>query len=326
MKILTIGTSIITTRFIDAVSQSRFSKVYAVYSREVSKAISLAYPIGAIAYDDLDKALNNSNVDTVYVASVNHLHYEHASKSLKKGKHVILEKPVTSDEKQFEKLLELAKENNVFLIEAITTLHLPNFFWIKEQIGKIGDIKHVYTSYHQYSSKYQSYLDHKEPNVFNLKTSGGCLVDLNVYNLHLILSIWTNPKSLSYVPVVGYNGVDVSGVAIIKYEDFIAIASASKTHEGKQCVVIEGELGFIESSFAANKLSRCTLKINNEIVEAPYDDIENVLVHEVRVFEKWIHEHNALEVYANNEESQRVITLMSQMRRAANLRFEGEVR
>ena len=324
MNILTIGTSIITSRFIDALSMSQYSRICAVYSREMSRAISLAYPLGAKAYDDLDHALNNHDIDTVYVASANHLHFEHASKALSKGKHVILEKPVTSDEIQFDTLLEIARRNNVFLIEAITTLHLPNYAWIKSQLDKIGKVKHVYTSYHQYSSKLKSYLNHEEPNVFNLKTSGGCLVDLNVYNLHFILSLWDSPLSGAYYPTLGYNGVDTSGIAILQFADFVAIASASKTHEGKQCVIIEGEQGTIESSSAANKLSHCVLITKTEKIESPHDDVENVLVHEVRQFEVWIRQRNAFEVYAHNEESKRVITWMSKIRKEANLLFEQE--
>lgn len=324
MNILTLGTSIITSRFIDAVLVSNYSKICAVYSREMSKAIALAYPLSAKAYDDLEIALNDVNIDTVYVASANHLHFTHALMALEKGKHVILEKPVTSNEKQFFELVEVAKRKEVFLIEAITTLHLPNYSWIKSHIAMIGKIKHVYTSYHQYSSKLEAYMNHQEPNVFNLKTSGGCLVDLNVYNLHFILSLWDSPASAVYFPITGYNGVDVSGTAIFQYDDFIAIASASKTHEGKQSVIIEGEFGTIESSSAANKLSKCILRTKHEILESPLDDIDNVLIHEVRVFENWIKENKKSEVCAYNEESRRVISLMSEIRRKSNLWFEGE--
>jgi scyllo-inositol 2-dehydrogenase (NADP+) len=324
MKILTIGTSIITSRFIDAVVKSNESKVTAIYSRDMSKAIALAYPLGALAFDDLDKALQCIEVDTVYVASVNHMHAKHAIQALNARKHVILEKPVTSNEAEFESILECAKQNGVFVFEAITTLHLPNYHWIKENLNKIGSIKHVYASYHQYSSKYGAYLNYENPNVFNLKTSGGCLVDLNVYNLHFILSLWPSPMIGSYTPNVGHNGVDLSGAVIFKYEDFIAVASASKVHEGGQRIIIEGEKGFIECQYAANKLTQCVLKTSDEEVFSPLDHENNALVYEIKEFEVLISQNQTEKIYELNMKSLNVIRWMTKVRKEANLWFEGE--
>jgi scyllo-inositol 2-dehydrogenase (NADP+) len=324
MKILTIGTSIITTRFIDAVAKSNDSKVKAIYSRDMSKAIALAYPLGALAFDDLDKALKCNEVDTVYVASVNHMHFQHAIQALNAKKHVILEKPVTSNDTEFESILECAKQNGVFVFEAITTLYLPNYHWIKENLSKLGSIKHVYTSYHQYSSKYHSYLSHENPNVFNLKTSGGCLVDLNVYNLHFILSLWPNPMFGNYTPNVGYNGVDLSGTVIFKYEDFIAVASASKIHEGGQRIIIEGENGVIECQYAANKLTQCILKTSNEEVISLLDQEINALVYEIKEFELLISQNQLKKINELNIKSLNVIRWMTKVRREAKLWFEGE--
>lgn len=324
MNILTIGTSIITTHFIDAVMKSQFSKIKAVYSRDMKKAVSLAYPLGALAYDDLDKALKDESIDTVYVASVNYLHFDYALKALQARKHVILEKPVTCNEEEFIALMQVANRNNVYLFEAITTLHLPNYQWIRDHLHWLGSIKHIHASYHQYSSKYQAYLNHEEPNVFNLKTGGGCLVDLNVYNLHFILSLWPDLEEATYIPVLGYNGVDLSGVAVLEYSTFIAVASASKTHDGTQKVVIEGEHGVMEVSSAANKLKQVTLTLSDQVLMSTYDQEGNALVSEVLAFEKMIQEQDVEKVKQLNEESRHVITIMSGMRRNASLFMKGE--
>lgn len=324
MKILTIGTSIITSRFIDALSKSNESKVTAIYSRDMSKAISLAYPLGALAFDNLDKALQSNEVDTVYVASVNHLHAKHAILALNAKKHVILEKPVTSNDAEFGSILECAKQNGVFVFEAITTLHLPNYHWIKEQLHKLGSIKHVYASYHQHSSKYLAYLNHENPNVFNLKTSGGCLVDLNVYNLHFILSLWPKPLKGTYTPILGHNGVDISGTVVFTYEDFTAIASASKVHEGGQRVIIEGEKGVIECQYAANKLTQCILKSPEEEVISPHDQESNALVYEIQKFEELIKRNQVDKIHDLNVQSLNTMHWMTKVRKEAKLWFEGE--
>lgn len=324
MKILTIGTSLITTRFIQAVSALQRSNICAVYSRDLSKAIALAYPLKAIAYDDLNNALRDPSIDTVYIASVNSLHYEHAILAIQHGHHVIIEKPVTSNEIEFSNLLALAATNNVFVFEAITTLHLPNFAWIKTHLNLLGTIKHVTAYYHQLSSKYQAYINGNIANVFSLYHSGGSLVDLNVYNLHFVLSLFGNPKSANYTPILGTNGVDVSGVALLSYEHFLAIASASKSNEGEQRILIEGEFGSIMCTSAANKLMKCVLQTKEVTIESPEDVTDNVLIHEVGVFEKCILEHDIAKVHTLNEASKRVIFWMSKMRRQAGINFKGE--
>lgn len=324
MKILTIGTSIITSRFIQAVSTLQHSKICAVYSRDLSKATALAHPLNAVAYDNLEQALSDSKIDTVYVASVNSLHYEHAMLAIHNNKHVIIEKPVTSDEDEFLSILALASSKNVFVFEAITTLHLPNFGWVQSHLSVIGAIKQVTTNYHQLSSKYYSYINGDVANVFDLQQSGGSLVDLNVYNLHFILALFGDPESANYTPIRGFNGVDVSGVALLKYNNFIAIASASKSFDGEHNFLIEGEYGSISCNSAVNKLMKCTLKIRDVTLESLVDNTENVLNHELAVFEKCILKQDVVTVSALNESSKRVIYWMSKMRRNAGIYFKGE--
>ncbi|MDQ0971335.1 putative dehydrogenase [Neobacillus niacini] len=127
-------------------------------------------------------------VNFVYVASPNSLHFEQAYRALEFGKHVIIEKPITSTIAEIESLINLAEQKNLMLFEAITTIHLPNFHLIKQNIGKLGPLKFIQCNYSQFSSRYNSLLSGQTPNVFNPKFSGGALVDINIYNLHFVMS------------------------------------------------------------------------------------------------------------------------------------------
>lgn len=324
MKILTIGTSVITKHFSDAVMKSKYSTIEAVYSRDLENAKSFAKTYNSMAYDNLSEALNDKNINTVYVASVNNLHYIHAKMALKANKNVILEKPTTHNAQEFKHLLEIAKKHHVIFIEAITTLFLPNYLWIRNNIERIGDIKSVYAAYHQLSSKYEAYLNLKNPNVFTLTHSGGSLVDLNVYNLHFILSIFDNPKKAKYYPVLGYNGIDISGVAVLEYESFVAIASASKSHHGSQSIKIEGEFGTLEVNSAANTLRQVMIKTKEGEITSELIDTQNVLEYEVLVIEELVKESNYEEIQRLNKLSLDVIDIMSSIRKEANIIFKGD--
>ena len=68
----------------------------AMFSRKESSAHKLAdkYEIDKI-YTNLDDMLKDEEINFVYVASPNSLHFEHALKALQAGKNVICEKPFT---------------------------------------------------------------------------------------------------------------------------------------------------------------------------------------------------------------------------------------
>ncbi len=135
---------------------------------------------------DYQNLLDDQEVDTIYVALPNHLHYEYAKRALLANKHVILEKPLTSTYEEAKELQELAILKKLFLWEAITNQYLPNYLKIKELLPELGNIKIVECNYSQYSSRYDAF---KEGNIlpaFDYKKSGGALMDLNIYNIHLL--------------------------------------------------------------------------------------------------------------------------------------------
>ena len=113
-------------------------------------------------YSCYDELLEDDEVEVMYIASPNHLHYEMCKKALEKGKHVICEKPFTSHVAELIELAKLAKEKQLILLEAISTQYLPNVLKIKELLNEIGQVKIVSANYSQYSSRYNAF---KEGNI-----------------------------------------------------------------------------------------------------------------------------------------------------------------
>ena len=70
------------------------NSIEAVYSRNPEKAERIGRKFGGKAFDNLERMLS-SDLDAVYIASPNNLHYENALAALDHGKHVLLEKPMT---------------------------------------------------------------------------------------------------------------------------------------------------------------------------------------------------------------------------------------
>ena len=223
MNVATIGSGVIVERMIEAMRLDGRYNLYCVYSRTEKRAKEFAEKHGIQKYyTDMEEMLNDENVDIVYVASPNSLHYSQSKMALEHKKHVINEKPFTPTLKECNELFEIAEKKGVYIFEAITNVHLPNYKIIKENMSNCGNIKMVQCNFSQYSSKYQKYKDHVQTNAFDTAFNGGALMDINVYNLHFVTGMFGKPNEVHYFKNVGYNGIDTSGIIIMQYPDFMA--------------------------------------------------------------------------------------------------------
>ena len=205
MKLALLGTGMIVTEVLPVLTTIEGIELEAIMStpRSLDKAEALAKQYGLTqATSDYQAILSNPEVDTIYVGTPNHTHYDYAKKALLAGKHVICEKPFTLHLEEFEELAKLAQEKKLLLMEAITNQYLANFTAIKEALSDIGDIKIVNINYSQYSSRYDAFKHGEIAPVFNPEMGGGALRDLNIYNIHLLVGLFGKPNRVEYLPNV----------------------------------------------------------------------------------------------------------------------------
>ena len=246
IRLGTIGSGVIVHSILDNVKVTDGIRLVAVYSRSQEKGEKLAAEYGADkVYTDMDAFLADEEVNFVYIATPNLLHYEQAKKALLAGKNVILEKPFTTKVEQARELVQIAKEKHLFLIDAVPTAFLPNFSILKEQLPKIGRIKLVMGNYSQYSSRYDQVLAGEVPNIFNPQYAGGCLMDINFYNVYLNIALFGKPESAVYFPNIYPGLTDTSGILTMCYDGFVSQAAGAKDTWGVNFFQIEGEKGYI---------------------------------------------------------------------------------
>ncbi len=249
MKTGIVGTGMIVHEFLRMQKERPEIEVTAIVSREKSRekleALSKEYEIPEF-YTDYEEFLQKADLDVVYVGIISSKHYEYVKKALEAGKHVINEKPFTSTLEEAEELAELAKKKGLYLFEAITLLHFPNYHWIQEHIGQLGKICMVQGNFSQYSSRYDRYLKKEVLPAFDPALSGGALYDINIYNLHFTAGLFGRPEEVSYKPRIGFNGIDTSGAVILSYPDFTAVLTGAKDSASPGYVVIQGEKGYIK--------------------------------------------------------------------------------
>ena len=118
LKLGIIGTSWISHEFITAAHQTGHYHLQAVYSRKMKTAQEFCEPYGAIScYTDFIDFLD-SELDVIYIASPNSLHFAQAKLAILAKKHVIIEKPAVPKPSEWKELVKLAKEHQVYLFEA----------------------------------------------------------------------------------------------------------------------------------------------------------------------------------------------------------------
>lgn len=274
-------------------------------------------------FTDYDEMLSTANIDTVYVALPNALHYEYTKKALLAGKHVILEKPMATNDRQAGELANLAKEKGLFLFEAITTLYLPNYGKVREWLPLIGTIKIVTCNYSQYSSRYDAFMQGDIKPAFDPKQAGGALMDLNLYNVQYIVGLFGEPKELLYQPNIE-RGIDTSGILTMNYGDFMAVAIGAKDCGAPTNNVIQGTKGYILSTTPAGQCTSVSLHLNDGTEETYANTPEHRMEPEFLYFKKAIDSGDTTECYKNLEHSLKVASVLTRARKSAQIVFPGD--
>jgi predicted dehydrogenase len=154
-------------------------------------------------------------VDVVYIATPHAGHRDAAMTAIAAGKHVLVEKPFTLNEREAAELVDAAREKGVFLMEAMWTRFLPHIATIHELIaaGELGDIVQVFAEQGIWFDP-----EHPEHRLYERSLGGGALLDLGVYPVSLALSLLGAPDRIVSTATTTATGVDAQTTAVLQYD------------------------------------------------------------------------------------------------------------
>ena len=200
---------------IPGMKQSPSCELYAIAGRSLEKAQKYKEDYGfEKAYGSYDELLDDPEVQTVYVPLPNDIHVKWVTEALKKGKHVLCEKPLALNADEAKLMFDTAKENGVILMEAYAYLHSPYIDNLKKDIksGIIGDVDFIDTAFVTQGYK-EDFRLHKE-------LGGGAFYDLGCYCTTMILSlIDSDPSFVKAAAEFSDLGVDLSTAGILRFEN-----------------------------------------------------------------------------------------------------------
>lgn len=185
-------------------------------SRATDFLNQLAVPGHPKAYGSYAELVADPDVDIIYVATPHSHHFQNAMLALQAGKHVLCEKALTVNASQARKLVDKAREKNLFFMEAVWTRFFPLSIKVREMIAskEIGYVYRVMADNSFASANQDGSLTFPDDNrMVNLNLAGGALLDLGIYSLTWVFQTLYHLQSDKEDPVVvaGINKYDRTG-------------------------------------------------------------------------------------------------------------------
>lgn len=277
-----IGAGNIARRFCEALCNDKRANLEAVSCRTLEKAevFKQLYPCNK-AYGSFQEILDDPAIDAVYISLPHYYHFEWIKKAIKAHKKVLVEKPAVINYQQIQEIKELARKEQVLVMEAMKTRFVPGYKEAKKLLLEhrvIGQIKKIETSF---CSEHLEY----DPNsyLFDLK-QGGCLWDLGIYNISYLDDYFDSKISGLDVTYKYHDcGVDSYVFAQVEFEDQIGIVECAMDRKKESQVVFTGDHGKMIVKPLHRPLDIEIILVDGQIInkhiEYEYDDFYSEIAH-----------------------------------------------
>jgi predicted dehydrogenase len=210
-----LGTGWIASEFAQGLMRLPDAELVAVGSRTLEPAQRFAERYGVphrhAGYEALAR---DTHVDVIYVATPNPLHREHTILCLEAGKPVLCEKPFALNAREAENMIQVAREKELFLMEAMWSRFFPLMGELRALLAQsaIGDVQMLAADlcfHFDFDPSDRRY----DPNL-----GGGALLDLGVYLVSLASMIMGPPSRIGGLGHLGETGVDEQAGIVLGYD------------------------------------------------------------------------------------------------------------
>lgn len=235
-----IGTGTIARKFALGLAESKMGKLVAVGSRSLESAQKFTTEFPATAHTSYEALLADPQVQAVYISTPHPMHAEWAIKAADAGKHVLCEKPLTINLAETKAVIDAAKRNDVFLMEALMYRCHPQTIKLVELIrdNVIGDVRLIQATFSFSTGDYNL-----EGRLLNNALAGGGILDVGCYT-----------TSMSRL---------IAGAAIGKpFDEPVEVLGAG--HVGAQSRVDEYAVGSLKFSGGILAQIACGVQLNLE--------------------------------------------------------------
>ncbi len=191
-------------------------RLVAASSRDARRAQLFADEFGdgsATGYGSVEELVADPRVDVVYVATPHAQHLGPARAALEAGKAVLCEKAMTLTPADTAALVAVAREQGVFLMEAVWMRFNPLVTRLRTLVadGAIGDVRLVSAAF-GFVSQYDA-----ASRMWDPALGGGSLLDLGIYPVNFVQMLLGSPESVEASGALSPDGVDAEASLLLRY-------------------------------------------------------------------------------------------------------------
>jgi predicted dehydrogenase len=318
-----VGTGKISSAFATALQETPGAVLAGVASRSSDSAAAFASEFGVqTAYGSYEALAAAPDVDLVYIGTPHPMHVENALLMLSGGKGVLCEKPFTINRAEAERMVALAREKKLFLMEAMWTRFMPALAEVRAIVasGEIGEVSQVMADFGFHASF------GPEHRVFNRLLGGGALLDLGIYPLSIAMDLLGPLASVQAQAEIGDTGVDTQTVFTLKHKGGgLSLCGCSLKAKTPTELSVSGTLGHVRMNTQFHRAESVTVTLASGVartVPTPY--LGNGYVHEAieaqRCFKAGLIESPAM----THDESLALMGVLDEIRRQIGLRYQAD--
>ncbi len=316
-----LGPGKIARKFARDIQLVGSSEIYAVASRDISRAIQFGKDFNVKKlYGSYAELMQDADVDVVYVATPHTFHFEYTMMCLQHGKHVLCEKPLGMNANEVETMIKEARKRNLFLMEGIWTRFIPATKKLLQLLDDrvIGDVIAIRADF-----GFKSKMD-MQGRLFEKKLGGGSLLDIGIYPVYLSLLILGMPVDIMATARMTETGVDSYCSMMLSYGNN-SKASLESTLEAHTPIeaFIYGTQGKIKLASRFHHSEKIELYEDEDIAEV--FDLKykgNGYVHEIEEVQKCIFEGKSESPKLPLDMSLQLITILDKIRARIGLKYE----
>ncbi len=180
-------------------------------SRESAAAFAARFAVPH-AHGSYEELFADPDVDVVYIASPHSHHRDMTIAALEAGKHVLCEKPLAVNAAQAREMVDAARRNDRFLMEAMWTWFIPAVVDIRQRVldGEIGDVKMI-------EADFGIPVDDPDGRHRRIDLAGGAMLDVGIYPVTFARFIAGDPVDAKVSGILGETGVDATVGGVVRY-------------------------------------------------------------------------------------------------------------
>ena len=256
-----IGLGKIANKFATDLASIETAELVAVASRNIQNANNFAEKHNAKkAYSSYEELAKDTNVDAVYIATPHSFHKEHAILCLQNKKAVLCEKPFAMNLSEVTEMIQVAKENNVLLMEALWSFFLPHFTYVldivkSEKFGKLKSLEADFGFHTPYNT---------DSRLFKKDLGGGSLLDIGIYPIFAALATLGEPDAIHAKATFFENGADASCDMVFQYKNAKATLKSTLLEETPSVAILKFDKATVKLNRQFHQSSSITVIQNNK--------------------------------------------------------------